>query len=144
MTSSVGRSEQLMPIAERDGRCHGASQTLEGKFLHVQDTSRHSHRRGSFHRSCRGGTHRHFLTKKKLTCSGRATDSSCWRCRRHGSGSERLDRDCIAEIGQTFDQALFLPIGGTSIEVIAAEVLVHRAVFEHVVDGSKDRGRNGQ
>jgi hypothetical protein len=60
-----------------------------------------------------------------------------------GSGSERLDRDCIAEIGQTFDQALFLPIGGTSIEVIAAEVLVHRAVFEHVVDRSKDGGRDG-
>jgi hypothetical protein len=60
-----------------------------------------------------------------------------------GSGSERLDRDCIAEVGQTFDQALFLSIGGTSIEVIAAEVLVHRAVFEHVVDGSKDRGRDG-
>src|SRR5580693_5781732 len=60
-----------------------------------------------------------------------------------GSGSERLDRDCIAEVGQTFDQALFLPIGGTSIEVIAAEVLVHRAVFEHVVDSSKDRGRDG-
>src|ERR1700726_1373934 len=60
-----------------------------------------------------------------------------------GSGSERIDRDCIAEVGQTFDQALFLPIGGTSIEVIAAEVLVHRAVFEHVVDGSKDRGRDG-
>jgi hypothetical protein len=38
-----------------------------------------------------------------------------------GSGSERLDRDCIAEIGQTFDQALFLPIDGTSIEVIAAD-----------------------
>jgi hypothetical protein len=49
----------------------------------------------------------------------------------------------MAEVGQTFDQALFLPISGTSIEVIAAEVLVHRAVFEHVVDGSKDRGRNG-
>jgi hypothetical protein len=27
--------------------------------------------------------------------------------------------------------------------VIAAEVLVHRAVFEHVVDDSKDRGRDG-
>jgi hypothetical protein len=38
-----------------------------------------------------------------------------------GSGSERLDRDCIAEVGQTFDQALFLPIDGTSIEVIAAD-----------------------
>ena len=60
-----------------------------------------------------------------------------------GSGSERLDRDCIAEVGQTFDQALFLSISGTSIEVIAAEVLVHRAVFEHVVDRSKDRGRDG-
>jgi hypothetical protein len=59
-----------------------------------------------------------------------------------GSGSERLDRDSIAEVGQTFDQALFLSIGGTSIEVVAAEVLVHRAVFEHVVDRGKDRGRD--
>ena len=60
-----------------------------------------------------------------------------------GSGSERLDRDCIAEVGQTFDQALFLSISGTSIEVVAAEVLVQRAILEHVVDGSKDRGRDG-
>ena len=37
---------------------------------------------------------------------------------------------------ETFQQA------GVSIEVIAAGVLVHRAVFEHV-DGSKDRGRDG-
>jgi hypothetical protein len=33
--------------------------------------------------------------------------------RRHGSGSERLDLDCIAEVGQTFDQAFFF---GWSVE----------------------------
>ena len=75
---------------------------------------------------------------KKLTYSGHATNSSCWRCRRHGSGSERLDLDDIAEVGQTFDKALFLLVGGTSIEMIAAEVLVHRAILEHVVDRGKD------
>src|ERR1700692_325552 len=86
---------------------------------------------------------RHPATNQKLRCSGHATISSWLAMPQTGSGSERLDRDCIAEVGQTFDQALFLPIGGTSIEVIAAEVLVHRAVFENVVDGSKDRGRDG-
>jgi hypothetical protein len=29
------------------------------------------------------------------------------------------------------------------MEVIAAEVLVHRAVLEHVVDGGKDGGGDG-
>src|SRR5208282_831921 len=41
------------------------------------------------------------------------------------------------------DQALFLLVGGTAIEVIAAEVLVHRPVLEHVVDGGKDGGGDG-
>ena len=34
-------------------------------------------------------------------------------------------------------------VGGTAIEVIAAEVFVHRPVLEHVVDGGKDGGGDG-
>jgi hypothetical protein len=30
--------------------------------------------------------------------------------------------------------------GGVALEMVAAEVLIHRAVFEHVVDGGQDRG----
>src|ERR1700719_5185982 len=91
---------------------------------------------------CRSGKAR-WKTKTNLTCSGHAANSSCWRCHRHGSGGERLDLYSVAKVGQTFDQALFLLVGGTAIEVIAAEVLVDRAVLEHVVDGSKDRGGDG-
>src|ERR1700693_5648656 len=77
-------------------------------------------------------------SKKKLTGSDVPADSSCWWCRKHGSGGERLDLHGVAEVGQAFDQAIFLLVGGTAIEVIAAEVLVHRPILEHVVD----RGKN--
>jgi len=83
------------------------------------------------------------FAKRKLTGSGHATNSPCWRRHRHGSGGERLDLDSVAKVGQTFDQAVFLLVGGTAIEVIAAEVLVHRPVLEHVVDGGEDRGCDG-
>lgn len=38
---SEGNSHQF---DERDGRGHDASQTSEGEFLHIQDTSCHSRR----------------------------------------------------------------------------------------------------
>jgi hypothetical protein len=44
---------------------------------------------------------------KKLTCSDRATNSSCWWCHKRGSGGERLEFDGISEVGQAFDQAVF-------------------------------------
>ena len=67
-----------------------------------------------------------YRPKRKLTCSGHATNSLCWRRHRHGSGSERLDLHSVAKVGQTFDQALFLLVGGTAIEVIAAEAAVKK------------------
>src|SRR5271169_780481 len=77
-------------------------------------------------------------SKKKLTGSDVAANSSCWWCREHGSGGERLDLHDVAKVGQTFDQTFLLLVGGTAIEVIAAEVLVHRPILEHVVDRGKD------
>src|SRR5258707_15772169 len=77
---------------------------------------------------------------KKLTCSDRATNSSCWRCHKRGSGGERLEFDGVSEVCQGFDQACFLPVCGTTIAVIGAEILIHRAVLEHVVDGGEDGG----
>jgi hypothetical protein len=79
--------------------------------------------------------------KKKLTGSDVAANSSCWWCRKHGSGGERLDLHDVAKVGQTFDQTFLL--GGTAIEVIAAEVLVHRPILEHVVDRGKDGRDDG-
>src|SRR5712672_4830593 len=72
---------------------------------------------------------------------GRAADS--WRCRELDStclcrGRERLDLHGVAKVSQAFDQGFFLLIGGTAIEVIATEVLIHRPVLEHVVDGGKE------
>src|SRR5487761_1094590 len=91
---------------------------------------------------CRSGKAR-WRTRRKLTCSGHATNSPCWRRHRHGSGGERLDLHSVAKVSQAFDQAVFLLVGGTAIEVIAAEVFVHRPVLEHVVDGGKDGGGDG-
>ena len=34
-------------------------------------------------------------------------------------------------------------VGGTAIKVLASEMLIHRPVLEHVVDGGKDRGGDG-
>src|SRR6266566_3579478 len=65
------------------------------------------------------------------------------RCHKDGSGGEWLDLHSVAKVGQPFDQAVFLLVSGTAIEVIAAEVLIHRPVLEHVVDGGKDGGGNG-
>jgi hypothetical protein len=42
-----------------------------------------------------------------------------------------------------FDQALFLLLGGAAIEVVAAEVLVHRSILEHVEDGGQHGGGDG-
>jgi hypothetical protein len=33
-----------------------------------------------------------------------------------------------------------LLVGGLALEVVAAEVVIHRAVLEHVVDGGQDGG----
>src|SRR6516165_5979508 len=85
-------------------------------------------------------------SRKKLTCSDGVADSR--RCRELDStclcrGDERLDLHGVAKVSQAFDQGFFLLIGGTAIEVIATEVLIHRPVLEHVVDGGKDGGGNG-
>ena len=45
--------------------------------------------------------------------------------------ASRLDLDCIAEVGQTFDQAIFLLVGGVANEAIGAKVVVHRPILEH-------------
>jgi hypothetical protein len=44
-------------------------------------------------------------------------------------GRERLDLYGVAKVSQAFDQGFFLLIGGTEIEVIAAEVVIHRPVL---------------
>src|SRR5215831_8732875 len=54
-------------------------------------------------------------SKKKLTGSDVAAISSCWWCRKHSSGGERLDLHDVAKVSQTFDQTFLLLIGGTAI-----------------------------
>src|SRR5216683_1928306 len=58
-------------------------------------------------------------------------------------GVNRRDLHSIAKFSQAFDQAIFLLVGGTTIEVIAAEILICRPVLEHVVDRGKDGGGDG-
>src|SRR6266853_4735676 len=85
-------------------------------------------------------------SRKKLTCSDRAANSR--RCQDPGStclchGHDWFDLYGVAKVSQAFDQVCFLLVGRTAIEVIAAEVLVHRPVLKHVVDGGKDGGDDG-
>ena len=63
-------------------------------------------------------------------------------CHKHRSGGERGQCHSVAEISQSFYQTLFLLGGRAAIEVIAAEVLVHRSILEHVIDGGEHRGRD--
>src|SRR4030095_10285067 len=56
---------------------------------------------------------------------------------------ERDEFHSIPEIGQALDEAVFLPFLGAGIEVVGAEVLIHRSVLEHMVDGAEHRGSNG-
>ena len=46
-------------------------------------------------------------------------------------------------VSQSFDEAVFLPLLGTGVEVVGAEVLIHGSVLEHVIDGREDRSRDG-
>src|SRR5215475_4522538 len=65
------------------------------------------------------------------------------QCHRHSSGSEWLEFCGVAKVCQTFDQALFLLVGGAAIEVVGTEILIRRPVLEHVVDGGQDGGDDG-
>jgi hypothetical protein len=46
-------------------------------------------------------------SKKKLTGSDVAANSSCWWCRKYSSGGERLDLHDLAKVGQTFKAVSF-------------------------------------
>ena len=56
---------------------------------------------------------------------------------RHDSGGDRREFCGVAEFGQTLDQALLLDLVGAPIEIVAAKVLVHRSILEHVIDGGE-------
>src|ERR1700693_2772639 len=90
---------------------------------------------------CRSGKARWSTIRRNSLA--RTVPQAPKRCHKHGSGGERLDLYSVAKIGQTFDQTFLLLVGGAAIEVIAAEILVHRPVLEHVVDRGKD-GRDDE
>ncbi len=50
-----------------------------------------------------------------------------------------LELNGEAELFEARDQAACLDLGGPAVEVVGAEVVVLRAVFEDVVDGGEDR-----
>ena len=60
-----------------------------------------------------------------------------------GLGGSRLDRrelDGVAEMGEATDEPPGLDLLRTPVEMVRAEVLVGRALLEHVVGGGEDRG----
>ena len=78
---------------------------------------------------------------KKLRRTDRATSSR--PCGGYGLGGEGLDLHSVAKVSQAFDQASFLLVVGATIEVTGAKVLIHGPVLEHVIDGRKDGGGDG-
>ena len=53
------------------------------------------------------------------------------------------DLDGKAEVLETLDEALGLPVLAPAVEVLGAEVLIEHPAPEHVVGGGQDRGRHG-
>ena len=51
------------------------------------------------------------------------------------SDGKGVDLYGISKICQALDQPVLLLVLGSSIEVIATEILIHRSVLEHMVDG---------
>src|SRR5262245_35826321 len=44
----------------------------------------------------------------------------------------------VPEVSKAFDETVLLPFLGVGIEVVGTEVLIHRSVLEHVIDGRED------
>jgi hypothetical protein len=63
------------------------------------------------------------------------TDRSC-------DGRHGLEFDGKAELGEAFDEAARLRVGPPTNEVSGSEIFIERAVFEHVIDGREDGGRD--
>src|SRR5262249_52738560 len=63
------------------------------------------------------------------------------------AGSTLVGKGCefhsIPEVGKAFEETVLLPFFGVGIEVVGTEVLIHRSVPQHVIDGREDRSRNG-
>src|SRR5215472_10692739 len=57
-----------------------------------------------------------------------------------GKGCERHR---VPEVSKAFEETVLLPFLGVGIEVVGTEVLIHRSVLEHVIDGREERSRNG-
>src|SRR5215467_2954476 len=58
------------------------------------------------------------------------------------SGGEGLELYSVAKVSQAFDQASFFLIVGAPVKMFAAEVLIHRPILKHVVDGREDGSRD--
>jgi hypothetical protein len=49
-----------------------------------------------------------------------------------------MDLYSVSEICQALDRRVLLRVLGSPIELIATEILLHRSVLEHMVDGRED------
>jgi hypothetical protein len=59
------------------------------------------------------------------------------------SGGEGLQLHSVAKVSQAFDQASSLLVVGAPVEMFATEVVIHRPILKHVVDGREDGSRDG-
>src|SRR6516225_2961204 len=79
--------------------------------------------------------------RKKLPRTDHATSSR--PCHRYGLGSEGFDLHGVAKVSEAFDQTSFFLVIGAVVKVFATEVVIHRPILKHVVDGREDGGGDG-
>src|SRR5215469_6950954 len=89
----------------------------------------------------RGSAVRRWGTRKKLPRTDHATSSR--PCHRYGLGSEGFDLHGVAKVSEAFDQTSFFLVIGAVVKVFATEVVIHRPILKHVVDGREDGGGDG-
>jgi hypothetical protein len=58
-------------------------------------------------------------------------------------GGEGLELHRVTKVSQAFDQAAFLLVTRAAVEMFATEVLIHRPILKHVVDGREDGSSDG-
>src|SRR5690242_4119046 len=60
-----------------------------------------------------------------------------------GLCGEGLDHHSVAKVSQTFEQPSLLLVVGPALKMFATEVLIHRPILKHVVDGREDGSGDG-
>src|SRR6516162_3629381 len=91
----------------------------------------------------RGSAIRRWGTRKKLSGRGPRHKLPAAPRAEFRLGGEDFELHHVTKVSQAFDQASFLLVVRAAVKMFATEVLIHRSILKHVVDGREDRGCDG-